>query len=152
MKKFLNIILLIWQAPQYLAGYASSRAWKTWFEKIDNSVLSFVQKTEKERDVKIYVVTKESHDSRPLLRHIASHSSGKYICVVFEKDQKTFETCIAHELGHASQSKDWGWLYLPVIGTASVCRNIRCQITGDWSNYFKGFPENDADRRMGIVR
>jgi len=59
---------------------------------------------------------------------------------------------IAHEHGHHIQGNYWGWLYLPVIGISSIRNNLKsrtCYKT--WENYYKLYPEAQADRLGGVV-
>jgi hypothetical protein len=155
------------ELPQNIVGRISSRVWKKWLEIIQDSTLGFIQDFEQQYSVKIYVVTKESHDKHWFLKDVNSHSSGKYICVVFNKNLVAFEKLVKHELGHSFQSKDWGWLYLPVVGIPSVSRNIWNKVAHKkWtekekSEWYYGYgkyktkrawPEGDADRRGGVVR
>lgn len=62
---------------------------------------------------------------------------------------------IAHESGHTIQSKRWGWLYLPVVGLASVI-HLWCKhhsiIWDRKSDYYAVWPENEADRLGGVKR
>ena len=57
----------------------------------------------------------------------------------------------AHEYGHAIQSLIFGPLYLILVGFPSFSRFIyssfyyRFKKTG-WKNYYKGYPENWADK------
>ncbi len=56
-----------------------------------------------------------------------------------------------HELGHASQSRRLGPLYLLAVGLPSVCRFLyahlyRQRLGKTWTGYFNGYPENWADR------
>ena len=58
----------------------------------------------------------------------------------------------AHEWGHCMQSGVWGLLYLFVIGIPSLRNNLKartCKRTNE--NYYKLYPENDADDRGGVI-
>ena len=148
MKK---IFLFIWQFPQNILGKIMSKQWKKWFKPITGKELDWIKEWEKELNVKIYAVTEESHEARPLLRGISSHSWGRRICIVFDPDLTYTAKMIKHEYGHSIQSKHWGWFYLPVVGLVSAIRNIRCRIKDDWTGYYEGFPEKQADR-LGCVK
>ncbi|MCB9759938.1 MAG: hypothetical protein H6739_08910 [Alphaproteobacteria bacterium] len=63
----------------------------------------------------------------------------------------------AHEMGHAAQSRRFGPLYLLVVGLPSVLRAswlvAHLWLTGrKWPHYYRGWPENDADRLGGVER
>jgi hypothetical protein len=147
------------ELPQNIVGRISSRAWKNWLEIIPDNTLGFIQDLEQYHGVKIYVVTKESHDKHWFLKDVNSHSSGKYICVVYNRNLAVFEQLVKHELGHSFQSKDLGWLYLSVVGIPSVLRNVWNKLAHKrWTEkersnwYYSSWPENDADKRGGVVR
>lgn len=54
---------------------------------------------------------------------------------------------IIHEYGHSIQSVWLGWLYLPLVGLPSLIRSIIWKKSKRESeNYYKGFPENWADK------
>lgn len=59
---------------------------------------------------------------------------------------------LAHEYGHALQSKRLKWLYLFTVGVVSITRNIWDRIAHrKWSKldrliwYYAGWPEHEAD-------
>ena len=59
-----------------------------------------------------------------------------------------------HEFGHTLQSRWLGPFYLPVVGLPSLTRNVYaayyfCRHKTRWGNYYKGFPEDWADRLAG---
>ena len=63
----------------------------------------------------------------------------------------------AHELGHAVQSRRLGPLYLPIVGVTSTARAVYAfayrEVTGrKWDGYYRGFPEDWADRLGGVER
>ncbi len=118
MKK---VLLYIWQLPQNLLGLLLSKCYK-------------VTSIEYFRDVKYFYCSNLK----------GGISLGKYILL----NHECLYEDIMHEYGHTLQSKKWGWLYLPVVGLASVYRV--CFI--DRSNYFNGWPENEADSNSGIER
>ena len=159
MGNFKSRYLPLKELPQNIAGRISSRAWKKWLEVIPDSTLGFIQDYEQQYNLKIYVVTRGSHDNHWLLKGVNSHSCGKYICIVYSKNQVVFKQLVDHEKGHSLQSKGWWWLYLPVIGLPSIMRNLwdrwaHKNWTEEKSNawYYGGWPEADADRRGGVVR
>ena len=54
---------------------------------------------------------------------------------------------VKHEYGHTRQSLFLGWLYLFIIGIPSIIRAAIWNNSNlDGKSYFKGFPENWADR------
>lgn len=64
--------------------------------------------------------------------------------------------CRMHEYGHAKQSAMLGPLYLLVVGIPSLMRVLyrkwHIKKYGyNWQNYYKGFPENWADRLGGVI-
>ena len=61
----------------------------------------------------------------------------------------------AHEYGHTIQSRRWGWLYLPVVGLASVIHLWFRDMGWIWdrkSDYYAVWPENKADELGGVKR
>ena len=57
----------------------------------------------------------------------------------------------AHEHGHHCQGDEEGWLYLPVIGVASLRNNLKARkCVRTWENYYRLFPEEDADELGGV--
>jgi len=75
-------------------------------------------------------------------------SLGYWIILPHDAGQKT----VAHEWGHCMQSKNSGPLYLIIYGIPSLQNNLEAR-TNQWTyeNYYKLFPERDADLRAGIV-
>lgn len=76
-------------------------------------------------------------------------SLGLYILM----NKRSGENTKKHEWGHTRQSLRWGWLYLPVVGLASISwGKLR-----DWSkklkkrSYYSVWPENAADK-LGKVK
>ncbi len=60
-----------------------------------------------------------------------------------------------HEFGHARQSRLLGPLYLIVVGVPSSMRAAIALVHGlrtgsPWEGYFRGFPEDWADRLGGV--
>jgi hypothetical protein len=59
---------------------------------------------------------------------------------------------LAHEHGHHIQGNRWGWLYLPVIGIASLVNNLRSRMKDRVaSHYYELYPEREADLLGGII-
>ena len=75
-------------------------------------------------------------------------SLGYWILLPYDAREKT----TAHEWGHCMQSSDLGPLYLPVMGVPSLYNNLKARYcTRTKENYYKRYPEADADRRGGVV-
>lgn len=60
-----------------------------------------------------------------------------------------------HEFGHSIQSRMLGPLYLPLVGVPSSCRVLYAigyrKVTGRrWDGYFRGYPEDWADRLANV--
>lgn len=60
-----------------------------------------------------------------------------------------------HEYGHSIQSRMLGPLYLPLVGVPSSCRVAYAvahrALTGRrWEGYFRGYPEDWADRLANV--
>lgn len=60
-----------------------------------------------------------------------------------------------HEYGHSLQSRLLGPLYLPLVGVPSSARVAYAiayrRLTGRrWDGYFRGYPEDWADRLAGV--
>jgi len=60
-----------------------------------------------------------------------------------------------HEFGHSLQSRMLGPLYLPLVGVPSTCRVAYAlgyrTVTGRrWDGYFRGYPEDWADRLANV--
>jgi hypothetical protein len=76
-------------------------------------------------------------------------SLGEYIFIGYSNLQGHM---IRHEVGHTAWSRRLGPLYLLIVGVPSVFWNIVCRITNDWSNYYKRWPEKQADIAGGVKR
>jgi hypothetical protein len=75
-------------------------------------------------------------------------SLGYWILLPYDAGEKT----TAHEWGHCVQSSRMGPLYLPVVGIPSLRNNLKSRYcTRTQENYYRLYPEADADRRGGIV-
>lgn len=78
-------------------------------------------------------------------------SLGRYI-FISDSEIKN-ENTIKHEYGHTVQSFIFGPLYLLAVGLPSVLRNIIWRINKfRHEDYFKGYPENWADKLGGVKR
>ena len=89
----------------------------------------------------------------------AGVSLGDYIILDTFYIGKTVENIILHEHGHQLQSKKLGWLYPPLVGLPSICRNVWDRlIHKKWTKerrtkwYYSGYPERWADKLGGVVR
>jgi hypothetical protein len=132
MKKFL---LFIWQLPQHLLALALIKVCRE-YEWMDNYWPN--------RVIKVGLIPN-------------AVSLGQYI--LYPVDESHWNTVILHEIGHSRQSLIFGPLYLLMVGLPSITRNLwdsfahrkwTSQQRNAW--YFGGWPENDADRRAGVVR
>jgi hypothetical protein len=78
-------------------------------------------------------------------------SFGKYI--ILQDSYMQNETTIKHEYGHTKQSFILGPFYLILVGIPSICRNIIWRIRKlSNDDYYKGYPEDWADRLGGVQR
>lgn len=121
-----RILLILWQIPQALLG---------------GLVFLFVRKERIDvRDGYILV------DVVPRW----GLSLAPFVFVPFMGDDKT----LAHEMGHAKQSLYAGPLYLPIIGLPSIIRAAIWRLDKSRKNadYYKGYPENWADKLGGVER
>lgn len=131
MKKYL---LFLWQLPQNLIGY----------------ILLLFYKQNKIREHKGYKI-------RVCNGFPGGVSLGEVIILKrYPNTQSTWDDA-NHEIGHALQSKDWGWLYLLVIGLPSGLFNLYDRWFHDndikWFKWYYNLPwEKDADKRGGVVR
>lgn len=133
-QRFKDFLLYVWQLPQNIAGFLISRK-----AVARNSLIPLSFK------VRVYWV-KGFFGS--------AVSLGQYIIIdeMFLNTEEGIQT-EKHEYGHSRQSMMLGWLYLPVVGMPSLVRNIYARLRhkdGKW--YYKGFPENWADRLGGVER
>jgi len=70
---------------------------------------------------------------------------------------KPAEDCLQHELGHSRQSMLLGPLYLILVGIPSIIRvgyskYYRWHYNREWKDYFRGYPENWADKLGGVYQ
>lgn len=122
MRKFLTILLWLWQFPQNLVG------WVYLFFHFKD-----VRKFQPYHDAGIFVV--------PIKGGV---SLGKYIFV-----ERLDWYLVCHEYGHCRQSKMLGWFYLLVIGLPSLIWNRICK--KNW-NYYRFYTERWADKLGGVKR
>jgi hypothetical protein len=128
-----TVLLWLWQAPQHLAALMLWGVLRL-FKRLAKPYASPLHPNE-------IIVVWVSHFGLSL---------GEYIFVgIKDIEGKT----IQHETGHTLQSRKLGPLYLPIVGLPSVCRNIYDRVAHKGSAwYYGGWPENDADKRAGVVR
>jgi hypothetical protein len=82
-------------------------------------------------------------------------SLGKYILLneYYYLNKVVLITTTKHEYGHYIQGLIFGWLYLIVIGIPSLSRNLLARVNNKMRvNYYKGYPENWADKLGGVER
>lgn len=126
-----NFLLYLWQLPQNLLGLC---------------VIKFTKAIKKSHKTGIvYWCTN---------KYRFGVSLGNYIIIGGYASDNT----VKHEHGHQYQSLYLGWLYLLIVGLPSIVRNIWDRIAHrKWSYikrnnwYYKGFPENWADK-IGVVK
>lgn len=137
MKKFFS---WVWQFPQNLIGYLFTRSC---YMKSYRVIYG--------KQVDVWY--------KPLCR--SGVSLGDYIILdvwYAGKTEKTMQA-VRHEYGHQRQSLLLGWLYLPLVGLPSICRNIWDRLFHRGWNatrrnwwYYNGYPEKWADKLGGIYR
>lgn len=130
MIKFKNFLTSTWELPQNLLGRL--------VVKMFNAI--YYDKALDSDTVKLYVWNVN-----------AGLSLGNYI---FIPDQPVPESFIKHEYGHSLQSKQLGWLYLPVIGIPSI---IWFHCFSEYRkkhnvSYYSFYTEKWADRLGGVNR
>ena len=134
MKKLLNILLYIWQAPQNLLGLILIACYKP--ERMHTM----------ENGNQIHFST----------RMKGGISLGKYSLVNVghyrhDINDSLKRDTVRHEaIGHARQSLYLGWLYLIVIGLPSIVWAML--YNGDSKGYYKFFTERWADKLAGVKR
>jgi hypothetical protein len=137
MNALLNIILFLWELPQNLLGIAYL---------LTKTVLGSVMSRMFERN-RLFV--KVQHGAVSLGLFVFWSDTGDSVFTLDERNR-------LHEYGHSIQSRILGPLYLPVVGIPSVSRVIYAhryyrKHGREWTGYYRGFPENWADR-LGNVR
>ncbi len=132
MKRMLYLLLYIWELPQNLLGLILLMYFK----------------------LKKYDLTFERKGTRLFVKAPIAISLGSYIFWNIDLENKIFilnNVNKQHEYGHSIQSKILGPLYIAIIGITSSLRvafaryyykKYKCK----WMNYYKGFPENWADK------
>ena len=126
--KLINILLYIWQLPQNLLGLLIIKITKA--NIVDVLEASSIYRCKSNFGV----------------------SLGKYIILGEKFLYQPFT--ILHEYGHCRQSLYLGWFYLLIVGIPSFAMNILSRIfKGKFAqNYYNRFPENWADKIVGIKR
>jgi hypothetical protein len=67
--------------------------------------------------------------------------------IFLNSDEQGSTRAVKHEYGHTRQSLFLGWLYLIVVGFPSIIRAAIWNNSNlDSERYYRGFPENWADR------
>ncbi len=78
-------------------------------------------------------------------------SLGKYI--ILNENYHGREFLKKHEYGHSIQSLYLGWFYLLVVGIPSIIRAFIWRLFKlNRQDYYKGYPENWANRLGGAIR
>ena len=127
MKKFIDILLYIWQLPQNLLGL----------------LLVLILQPEEAYDMdgcRLYYAT----------RMRGGISLGRYVIVRSWMKDYTGNT-ERHELGHAKQSRMLGWFYLFVIGIPSILWAAWWN-EGRKRDYYSFYTERWADHLGGVNR
>ena len=127
MKKFIDILLYIWQLPQNLLGL----------------LLVLILQPEEAYDMdgcRLYYAT----------RMRGGISLGRYVIVRSWMKDYTGNT-ERHELGHAKQSRMLGWFYLFVIGIPSLLWAAWWN-EGRNKSYYAFYTERWADTLGGVNR
>lgn len=132
MKLILRLLLYIWELPQNVLGLI----FLMYFKSKKNNL------------------TFERKGTRLFVKAPIAISLGSYIFWNLDLENKIFilnNVNKQHEYGHSIQSIILGPLYLAIIGITSSLRAAfaryyftkhKCR----WMNYYKGFPENWADK------
>lgn len=128
-KALLFILMLLWQLPQAIVGFI-----------IYIHMFSNAQLVERSKGV-IWVFNTRFYSGISL-----------WPFIILKRDKPVDR---AHEYGHTIQSRRWGWLYLPVVGLASVVHLWFRDNGWIWdrkSDYYAVWPENKADELGGVKR
>ena len=126
MNKLADLFLFfLWEGLQNLTGYLMSRIWKNVLQPVSDAEIRLIRRMEEFLNLKIYIVTRESHMAHRALKLVSGFSLGRYICLDDCHDLDT----VRHEKGHAVWSKILGPLYLPVVGLYSM---IFCNLWDRW--------------------
>ena len=140
MRKLLNYFAIpfqfCWELPQILLGFLVFASMK---------ISRKIVKTEKEKH-RFFIETLKTGVSLGWIV-FWTPEGNRFKSIVND--------CRKHEYGHARQSQMLGPLYLIIVGIPSLARvfygYLYRKTTGkSWGNYFKGFPENWADKLGGL--
>ena len=123
----MKIILYIWQLPQNLLGLLLLA-----FHRL----LGGEYRIEKRDGCVVYRMSSMR----------GGISLGRYIIVSYYMSEKN----VLHELGHAFDSRKFGWLYLFIIGLPSLYWAMTYR--GDNVGYFSFWTERRADGYYNIKR
>ena len=136
----MNVLLKIWQLPQFFAGAILDVIVTVFKLKTEQSVV----KNSKE-NVKVVFVKKFFKSAVSLGTYVFADN------LYFHAVQIVKAKMIGHELGHSKQSKYLGPLYLFVIGLPSLIGNLlyRMKVI---KNYYKQPWEAWADKLGGVER
>jgi hypothetical protein len=151
------------ELPQNMLGYQLAQQWKKRLIVLSERELERLYGLEElvsaiaGQRVKIYIADYYSHKKDKLLGPVSGFSMGMYICLNSAHDLETLK----HEIGHCFQSKEWGWLYLPVVGVYSAvfCNLWDRWFHKDWCDYDRAYwyyiirwTERQADKRGRVNR
>ncbi|MBN2535499.1 MAG: hypothetical protein JXB88_21650 [Spirochaetales bacterium] len=129
----MNLLFWTWCLPQSTVGFIVYS-----FYKMNNKVV----KTMTYHYVKVIFIKTKA---------FTGVSLGKYI--ILNESEIDNDTTLKHEYGHTKQSIMSGLFYLLIVGIPSIIRNIIWRIKKlPTSDYYKGFPEDWADRLGGVIR
>lgn len=130
-------LMYLYQLPQNLLALAII----LWHKYILNKKLSEMI-VHLENPVKVVVIPQSKAFGVSLGNYIIFSGGGMYN-----------DTNMKHELGHCAQSRMLGWLYLLIVGLPSAVFNLISQHNKKWAkNYYRRYPENQADRLGGVER
>ena len=139
------------ELPQNLLGKILLKKYLK-LEVIPNNLK--IQQLEKEHDVRITVVTKNSKE-KSKLKSLSGTSLGRYIFL----DNTYSMNSVKHEIGHSIQSKKFGCFYLLIVGLPSLSNNLWVRLFHrKWDNersikwYYSRWPEKQADILGGVNR
>ena len=139
MKKITKVLRWIWQLPQNLIGFLLTRSY-------------YMKSSRKVADGKRVDVW-----FKPFFN--GGISLGDFIILDNWYVGRQSEQTVCHEYGHQRQSLILGWLYLPLVGLPSICRNIWDRLLHKkWCDknrikwYYRGYPERWADVLGGAIR
>lgn len=121
-----SLLSYIWQLPQHVLGLLLRAIYKGNDSQYKDAIV------------------------RRSLKMRGGISLGKYIIV----SQFARKDDVKHEYGHCGQSKKWGWLYLPVIGSCSItwAGLYGTVIKPTLNGYYRFWTERNADKLGGVKR